>query len=149
MTGWLIDTNVLSAFAPGKPTLAPELAAWFRERADALYLSTISAMEIETGIAGLRRTGAARRAAALRAWFDRILQQYAERVLAFDLAAAQLAGALNDSAKAAGRHPGFADLSIAAIARSHQLTVLTINLRHFRPLGVEALNPLRIALSRA
>src|SRR5205807_9547903 len=68
VTGWLMDTDVLSAFAPGKPALAPEPEAWFRERADALFLSTISAMEIETGIAGLRRTGAAARAADLYAW---------------------------------------------------------------------------------
>ena len=141
MTGWLIDTNVLSAFAPGKPALAPELGTWFRERGDALFLSTISAMEIETGIARLRRTGARAKAAGLPAWFDRILQQYAERVLAFDLAAAHIADTLNDAARAAGRHPGFADLAIAAIAQSRQLTVLTVNLRHFRPLGVAALNP--------
>ena len=144
MTGWLIDTNVLSAFAPAKRTLPPEAATWFRERADALFLSTISAMEIGTGIAKLRRAGATRRAEGLHAWFDRILQQYAERVLAFDLAAAQIAGSLNDSAQAAGRHPGFADIAIAAIAQSRHLVILTTNLRHFQPLGVEARNPFAV-----
>ncbi len=141
MTGWLIDTNVLSAFSPGRPAVPPELAAWFRERADALFLSTISAMEIATGIAKLRRSGATSRAEGLGSWFDRILQQYGERVLAFDLAAAHIAGTLNDSAQAAGRHPGFAAIAIAAIAQSRQLVILTTNLRHFDPLGVETLNP--------
>jgi predicted nucleic acid-binding protein len=144
VTGWLIDTNVLSAFAPGKRTLPPEAAAWFRERADALFLSTISAMEIGTGIAKLRRIGATRRAEGLHAWFNRILQQYADRVLAFDLAAAHAAGSLNDAAQAAGRHPGFADIAIAAIAQSRQLVILTTNLRHFNPLGVEARNPFAV-----
>lgn len=141
MTGWLLDTDVLSAFAPRKPALSPEQAGWFRERADALFLSSISAMEIETGIAKLRRAGSIDRAEALRAWFDRILQQYGERVLAFDLAAARTAGVLNEAAQAAGRHPGFADIAIAAIAQAHGLVILSINLRHFRPLGVAAINP--------
>ena len=98
-------------------------------------------MEIQAGIARLQQTGSASRAMALRAWFDRVLEQYEERVLAFDLDAALAAGALDDTAQAAGRHPGFAEVAIAGIARSRQLVILTINLRHFEPLGVEALNP--------
>ncbi len=141
MTGWLIDTNVLSAFGPDKPTLRPETASWLRERADALFLSTITAAEIEAGIAKLHRTGAPRRAERLRGWLDRILEQYTDRVLSFDLPAARIAGGFIDAAQAQGRHPGFADISIAAIAHVHQLTILTVNLRHFRPLGVDALNP--------
>ncbi|HMD64541.1 MAG TPA: PIN domain-containing protein [Stellaceae bacterium] len=62
MTGWLLDTNVLSAFAPGKPAVAPAIAAWFDERTDALFLSAITAAEIEAGIAKLRRTGSGQRA---------------------------------------------------------------------------------------
>jgi predicted nucleic acid-binding protein len=38
--------------------------------------------------------------------------------------------------------PGFPDLAIAATAVTHQLTVLTGNLRHFAPLGIAAYNPL-------
>jgi predicted nucleic acid-binding protein len=142
VTGWLIDTNVLSAFAPQKPAFPPETASWFRERAESLFLATIVVAEIEAGIAKLGRTGANRRAAMLRGWFDRILDQYADRVLPFDLAAARIAGELIDAAQAEGRYPGFADISIAAIARSRQLTVLTVNLRHFSALGIDALNPL-------
>jgi len=62
VTGWLLDTNVLSAFAPGKPAVAPAIAAWFDERTDALFLSAITAAEIEAGIAKLRRTGSGQRA---------------------------------------------------------------------------------------
>ena len=141
MTGWLIDTSVLSAFAPGRPPLQSERRAWFRERANELFLSTISAMEIETGISKLRRAGASRRVEALRVWFDRIVQQYGDRVLAFDLAAAQRAGTLNDAAQSIGRHPGFADIAIAAIAQSRELVILTTNTRHFEPLGIAVMNP--------
>lgn len=145
MTGWLIDTNVLSAFGPGKPAPGSGVAFWLRERADALFLSTITAAEIEAGIAKLRRTGGARRAEALRGWLDRIIEQYAERLLPFDLAAARVAGQFIDAAQAQGRYPGFADVSIAAIAQSRHLVLLTVNLRHFEPLGIATVNPFSLS----
>jgi toxin FitB len=141
VTGWLIDTNVLSAFGPDKPAPGFEVTFWLRERADALFLSSITAAEVEAGIAKLRRTGGTRRAEGLRSWLDQILEQYAERLLPFDLPAAQIAGQFIDSAQAQGRYPGFADIAIAAIAKSRQLVLLTVNLRHFEPLAIETLNP--------
>lgn len=144
MTGWLIDTNVLSAFGPDKPAPGSEVTFWLRERADALFLSSITAAEIEAGIAKLRRTGGTRRAEGLRSWLDQILEQYAERLLPFDLPAAQIAGQFIDSAQAQGRYPGFADIAIAAIAKSRQLVLLTVNLRHFESLGIETLNPFAV-----
>jgi hypothetical protein len=141
VSGWLLDTDVVSAFGPGKRPIARETADWFRARTQALYLSTISAAEIEAGIAKLRRTGDHRRADNLRQWFDRVLVDYADRVLSFDLAAARVAGALGDAARAAGRHPGFADVAIAAIAKARELVVVTLNQRHFDPLRIEVVNP--------
>jgi len=141
MRGWLLDTSVVSAFGPGKRPIPRATAAWFRARTEALYLSTISAAEIEAGIAKLRRTGSGRRADNLRQWFDRLLDDYVDRLLSFDLVAARIAGALGDAAQAAGRHPGFADVAIGAIAKAQELMVLTLNLRHFDPLGVDTLNP--------
>ncbi|HEY3912385.1 MAG TPA: PIN domain-containing protein [Stellaceae bacterium] len=141
MTGWLLDTNALSAFAPGKRPISDEITIWFEDRTDTLFLSTVTAAEIEAGIAQLRRMGAARRADNLREWFDRILDAYAERILSFDLLAARIAGKIGDAALAVGRHPGFPDVAIAAIAMSRDLVVLTLNRRHFDALGVEVFNP--------
>jgi hypothetical protein len=142
VTGWLLDTNILSAFAPGKPALPPEVATWFSDRTDELYLSVITAAEVEAGISKLRRTGSARRADDLYAWFERMLSFYADRVLPFDLTTARIAGALSDTAQAGGRHLGFVDAAIAAIATSRKLVILTWNLGHFDPLGVDALDPI-------
>ena len=141
MSGWLLDTNIVSAFAPGRRPIRPDTAAWFRARTEALYLSTIGAAEIEAGIAKLRRTGSGPRADNLRQWFDRILDDYRDRLLVFDLAAARVAGALSDAAQAAGQHPGFADIAIAAIAKARDLVVVTSNQRHFDLLGVEVIDP--------
>jgi predicted nucleic acid-binding protein len=110
VTGWLLDTNVLSIFAPGKPTVEPNVAAWFEKRTDDLFLSAVMAAEIEGGISKLRRTGSSRRAEDLCVWFERMLSLYADHVLPFDLAAARIAGALNDLAQSHGCHPGFADV---------------------------------------
>ncbi len=141
MRGWLLDTNVLSATGPGKRPLPPAVVAWFKERTDSLYVSTVTAAEVEAGIARLRRMGSGARADNLREWFERIVELYGDRVLPFDLAAAVVAGVLGDLALAAGRHPGFADVAIAAIAKSRELVVATLNRRHFEPLGVEIVNP--------
>jgi predicted nucleic acid-binding protein len=145
LTGWLLDTNVLSAFGPGKRPLAAETVAWFDNRAESLYLSTVTAAEIEAGIAKLRRTGSVRRADNLDEWLDRVLHGYAERVLPFDLPVARIAGVLDDAARAIGRHPGFPDVAIAATAQSRELVVLTTNTRHFEPLGVSVLNPFAVS----
>ena len=57
MTGWLLDTDVLSVFAPGKRAVAPKVISWFEDRTEELYLSSITAAEIEVGIFKARRTG--------------------------------------------------------------------------------------------
>jgi toxin FitB len=141
VTGYLLDTNVVSAFAPGRPAASPQLAQWLEAHSDLLFLSVISIVEVEAGIKKLQRTGGKGRADLLAAWIEQILAAYHERVLAFDLAAGRLAGALTDRARAAGSHPGFADIAIAATAQHHGLVLLTVNVRDFRAIGVPFANP--------
>jgi predicted nucleic acid-binding protein len=50
-----------------------------------------------------------------------------------------------DAATAAGRHPGLADIVIAATAKRRELTVLTRNLKHFVPLDVACTDPFKAA----
>lgn len=141
MTGYLLDTNVISAFAPGKAAVPSQVTAWFESQTDRLFLSPISIIEIEVGIAKLRRNGATRRADGLAAWFDRLLGLYGSKVLALDDAVARVAGAITDRARASGRDPGLADVAIAATAAVHGLSVLTRNGKHFAPLSVMYLDP--------
>jgi predicted nucleic acid-binding protein len=90
-----------------------------------LYLSTVTVAEIEDGIAKAKREKATRKAADLAAWLETLLHLYGDRILAFDLAAARIAGVLSDLARGRGAKPGFANIMIAATARSHGLTILT------------------------
>jgi predicted nucleic acid-binding protein len=137
---YLADTNVISAGAPRRIGAA-NLVQWMDEHSASLYLSVVTVAEIEDGIAKARREKAQRKAADLAAWLEVLLHLYASRILAFDLSAARIAGALSDMARSQGTDPGFGDLAIAATARRHRLTILTRNTRHFVPLGVPAVNP--------
>jgi toxin FitB len=138
---YLLDTSVVSQLAPGKAHADPKLVAWLRTKAEMSYLSAITVMEVEQGIRKLRRTGGVARADAIGHWLDALIHGAAERVLPFDTRSARIAGQISDRAIAAGRHPGFADVAIAAIALAHGLTILTLNAKHFAALGVPLADP--------
>lgn len=139
--GFLLDTSVVSLLAPGKSGADPALADWLRARSDALHIATVTVAEIEQGIRKLHRTGGAARAKALDIWLDALIEGARDRVLPFDARTARIAGAVSDRAMAAGKHPGFADVAIAATTLAHDLTLLTRNTRHFAPLGVALADP--------
>src|SRR5580704_9988475 len=118
-----------------------ELVDWMDSNSTALFLSAVTVAEVVDGIAKARREGATRKAANLSAWLDALLHLYGDRILAFDVAVARIAGTLSEVARRQGQAPGFADTVVAATARHHGLTILTRNVRHFLPLGVLVLDP--------
>lgn len=135
-SGFLLDTSVLSLLAPGRP--APDLtfAAWLREHDDHLHISAVTIAELEQGICKLRRAGGTERAEALSRWLGVLLGDVGNRILSFDAQVGRIAGQLSDKAMAIGRHPGFADIAIAATAIAHDLVLVTGNGKHFAPLEV-------------
>lgn len=142
LTLYLLDTNIVSADAPAKRQVGPEaFATWVREHGDHLYISAITIAEIEAGIARAVRIGATTKAERLRHWLAAVEHFYAGRILAFGIEEAREAGAILDRARAHG--PGFEDIAIAATAAARGLIILTANERHFAPLGVPLVNPLK------
>src|SRR6267154_1632178 len=137
---YLVDTNVISAAAPSRPA-SPALVGWMDTHSASLFLSAITVAEIEDGITKSRREGATRKSADLTAWLETVLHLYGDRVLAFDVATARIAGAISDRARGFGQTPGLADIIIAATAQHHGLTVLSRNLRHFETFGVAVIDP--------
>ena len=137
---YLVDTNVISASSPTRKG-ASDLAEWMDAHSCQLFLSAVSVAEIEDGIAKLRRQGARQKAGNFAAWLETLLHLYADRVLAFDVETARLAGALSDKARGQGFAPGLADIIIAATARRHDLTLLTRNTKDFVYLGVSLHDP--------
>ena len=141
-SGYLLDTSVLSMLGPDRPASANDLSDWLRAHSEDLYLTAVAVAEIEQGICKLRRAGGAERAARLTQWLDALLTNAADRLLPFDGGVGRIAGALSDQAMARGRHPGFADVAIAATAIAPGLVLLTRNAKHFEPLGVAFADPL-------
>ncbi|MCD2173170.1 type II toxin-antitoxin system VapC family toxin [Rhizobium sp. C4] len=142
--GFMIDTNVISIFSPDRKEPAPEAARqWFHEQGEAgtLFLSAITIAEIEKGLRGLHRRGGIERARSLNGWLDMVVERFADRILPLDAVVGRHLGKLEDAAISTGHHPGLGDLIIAATARAYGLTVVTRNLRHFAPLGVNCTLP--------
>ena len=143
MTRYLVDTNIVSVAAPTAAIRHPAIIRWMDSHSRALFLSAISIAEIADGIAKVERQGAKRKAADLSAWLETVLHLYGERVLAFDSATAQIAGALSDLARGRGHSPGLADVIIAATARRHDLIILSRNERHFVPMDAQVIDPFK------
>jgi hypothetical protein len=141
VTAYLVATNVISALAPTAGVRRPELAAWMDVNSGDLFLSAVTIAEISDGIAKARREGVSRKAAELSAWPQTVLHLYGDRVLPFDSATAEIAGALSDLARGRGHAPGFADVAIAATARRHDLTILSRNTRDFAPMDAAVVDP--------
>ncbi|MGR3321925.1 MAG: type II toxin-antitoxin system VapC family toxin [Pseudooceanicola sp.] len=133
---YVLDTNVISAVR--RPDRAPQVAAWLRGRREStLFLSVITLGEIERGIG--RQEGANPDFAAdLRAWLDRTVLLFSDRILPFGAEDARIWGRLTQQIG----HNG-ADLMIAATALRHGATVVTGNVSDFTPTGVSVEDPFR------
>ncbi len=141
--GYLLDTSVISALAPGREVHLPAgIADWLQSHDSQLFIPCIAVAELSQGISKLRRAGSGERADRLDHWLDGLIAGYGERIVPLDAAAARLAGRMSDDAIAQGRHPGFADVSIAALAQNANLLLLTRNLKHFEPLGIPCVDPM-------
>lgn len=138
MSGYLLDTNIISKFAPGRPPVEDYFAVWMQARgfAGELYLSAMTIAEIERGVRKLNRAGGIERAKRIADWLDRLVEDFGDRVLAMDTIVARVAGVMQDDATSRGHQPGLADIIIAATARAYDLTLVTENVKDFEGMGV-------------
>ena len=143
MSGFLLDTNVISMLSPSRADASKTLIDWAEDQdsQDQLYLSAVTIHEIEKGIASLESKGASAKAAAIRLWLAGLTTAYDDRILPITTAVAALSGQLEARAIASGHSPGMSDALIAGCAKSHDLTIVTHNLRHFQPFEVAAISP--------
>ena len=143
MSGFLLDTNVVSMLAPSKSEASADFLNWL-DRMDAdgrLFLSVVSIHEIEKGIALLDHKGATAKAASLKAWLSGLVSAYDDKIIGFDAEAAAIGGRMEARALAAGHDPGMADAVIAGTAAAHELVIVTRNTKHFLPFGIAMLSP--------
>lgn len=131
---YLLDTNVISAVR--RPDRAPQVAAWLSGKSEQdLFLSVVTIGEIERGI-GQQEGRNPAFAGDLRAWLDRTVLLFSDRLLPFDAEDARIWGRLSAEIGSAG-----ADLMIAATALRNKATVVTGNVADFAPTGVMIENP--------
>ena len=143
MSGFLLDTNVVSMLAPSTSEASADFLNWL-DRMDAdgrLFLSVVSIHEIEKGIALLDHKGATAKAASLKAWLSGLVSTYDDKIIGFDTQAAAIGGRLEAKALAAGHDPGMADAVIAGTAAAHELVIVTCNTKHFLPFDIAMLSP--------
>ena len=121
----LLDTSVYCQPIKPKP-LAPVRERWIALGDEALAVSAICEAEVLYGLE-------LKKSAKLKALYDGLLKARL-RLLAVDSGVAKHFASLKTWAKVNGHSLSDFDLLIAATAKTHGLTLATLNVRHFQGL---------------
>lgn len=133
---YLVDTNVISEARKGIKANAGVQKFFQTTAPEDLYLSAQTIGEIRRGLENIRHRGDLPQTRLLEKWLDRLVSEYADKIITFDEECAQVWGRLMSLHP---EHP--VDKQIAAIALIHDLAVVTRNVDDFRGTGVEIKNP--------
>jgi predicted nucleic acid-binding protein len=134
----LLDTNVLAALMRSEPEAI--VVDWLdAQPSESIWTTSVTVFEIRTG---LELLPSSRRRRHLEAAFERVLNEdLDQRVLAFDVAAADAASALVARRQRAGKAVEIRDAQIAGIALARKAPLATRNVRHFTNLDVRLIDP--------
>ena len=135
MTGFLLDTNVVSELTKKSPD--PGVIAFLSEQ-DNLWLSPIVLHELEFGLQLLPQGSSRDR---LRQTLSELIAEYEDQVLPVKRKEAEWAARLRAQAHLSGRVLHLGDALIAGTAKSHNLSIATRNIGGFDGLDVDVLNP--------
>lgn len=134
----VLDTNVVSE--PLRALPAPRVVAWLDAQVlETLYLTTIVLAEIRFGIAAL--PNGERRDSLRERFEDEVVPLFGRRILPFDERASAVHAVIRADARRQGRTLPDMDALVAAIAKSHDLTVATRESAPFQAAGVPVINP--------
>lgn len=133
----ILDTNVVSEAMKPEPNLS--VKAWLNDQAvETLYLSSVTLAELLFGIAALP---AGRRKDMLEQALSGLMGLFRDRVLPFDIDAAQHYAELAVTARNGGRGFPTPDGYIAAIAASRKFIVASRDIAPYEAAGVSVINP--------
>jgi len=140
VTGWLLDTNVLSELRRLKPD--PNVAAFVAAKPlDLLFVSIVTFAEIRFGI---ERVADAGHRAELNDWLThKVRPMFEERALSVSEDVMFKWRLLVEDGRKAGHTYSQPDLIIAATALQHGLTVVSRDTSDFAKARVPVLNPWR------
>lgn len=135
MSGYLLDTNVLSELtrpSPDKGVLA------FLAAPHAFWISVVTLHELAFGIQLLP---SGRRRDAISQSVEALAAIYREQIIPVDKEEARQAALLRAAAQKSGRTVDLGDALIAGTAFAHDLVVVTRNTGDFEGMDVALLNP--------
>jgi predicted nucleic acid-binding protein len=134
----ILDTNVISELMRDVSNQA--VTSWLdRQDRREVWTTAITIMELHHGIQSL---APGRRQLALREALDRFAaEKIADRVAAFDEAAAKVTAVIAAERRRAGRPGELRDTMIAGIALATGAALATRNTRHFDDLSVTVIDP--------
>lgn len=138
MTGWLLDTNILSELRRPRPDT--KVVAFVESKPlDVLFVSVVTFAEIRFGIERLADAG---RRAELNDWLtQKVRPMFERRVLAISEDVMFKWRLLVEDGRKTGHTYAQPDLIIAATALHHGLTVVTRDTGDFEKARVPVLNP--------
>jgi len=139
MSGFLLDTNVLSEFnRRGEPNRL--VKQWLEAvDTDSLYASVLTFGELRFGVELLPPS---KRRTQLEQWLDRDLPEWFEgRILPVDPSIADRWGVLRAQAQMKGRPLSIIDALLAATAIQYDLTIVSRNVSDFFVVGLAVVNP--------
>jgi predicted nucleic acid-binding protein len=138
VTGWLLDTNILSELRRLKPE--PKVIAFIATQPlDRLFVSSATIAEIRFGI---ERVADPSRRAELNEWLvHKVRPMFAQRVLPITEDVMLRWRLMVEDGRKAGHTFSQPDLIIAATAFHHDLTVVTRDESDYRRARVPVLNP--------
>lgn len=134
----ILDTNIVSELL--RPAPEPKVEAWLAAQdGGQVYLTALSEAELRFGVAILAD---GKRRDALAGAIDAMLREdFRDRILPFDSAAAEAYAAIAADRRGAGRPISQFDCQIAAIGRAQGATVATRNARDFEGCGIDIIDP--------
>ena len=140
-----LDTDVVSELL--RPAPARQVEAWLSAQDGAMvYFTAEGEAELRHGVAILP---AGRRRNARSGVIEGVLEEdFRDRVLPFDRAAARAYAAIAAERRAAGRPISQIDCQIAAIARAHEAAVATCYTGDYKGCGIDVIDPWRQSASR-
>lgn len=138
MTGWLLDTNVLSEIR--RPRAHRKVVAFVAEQPlDLLYVSTVTLAEIRFGIELVKD---ANHRAELNAWLtNKVRPLFAQRVLDVSEDVLFKWRLLVEEGRKSGHTFSQPDLFIAATALHHGMTVVSRDTDEYERAGAPVFNP--------
>ncbi len=136
MTGYLLDTNVVSEVSKRSPS--PAVVGFLQDTQAELWLSVIVLGELELGVQILPE---GRRRNRVSDWLSQLKADFHQRILPIESRDAEWAATFRERAHRDGWDLTLADALVAGTAKARDLVVATRDIRDFAGLDVEIIDP--------